>query len=284
MTEKLPVNLGAVQETLLIPLLGRAHETARPGGLIHDPKAVEIVERLDYDFSKWEKARSLAGATVRTRMFDTMVSHFLADHPSGTVVELGCGLNTRADRLDNGQATWFDLDLPDVIELRRSFFANEPRRTMLAASVLETDWMDTVAVTGGPWMFVSEAVLIYLDAAQVRQAMTQIAGRFAPMWLAFDTCGQKMVDGQARHDAMKHMSQDSWFVWACDDPREIEEWDTGLELLESKSFLDADQAIIDQMPRPYRLVARFAPFVMRRVTSQYRLNVAGSDNPSPATH
>ena len=148
---KVTVDLGPVQETLLIPLLGRAVETRKDNGLIHDEKAVHIVESLDYDFSKWEKSKSLSGATIRTRMFDDDVQSFLADYPTGTVVEIGCGLNTRFERLDNGQAQWFDLDLPDSLALRRQFFQDQPRRTMLEASVLETDWMEPVAATGGPW-------------------------------------------------------------------------------------------------------------------------------------
>ncbi|MEM9610756.1 MAG: class I SAM-dependent methyltransferase [Actinomycetota bacterium] len=281
MAERVPVQLGAVQETLLIPLLGRARETEKSNGLIDDPKAVEIVERLDYDFSKWEGGRSLPGATVRTRMFDTWVEHFLARDPDGTVVELGCGLNTRADRLDNGRATWIDIDLPDVIELRRRFFTDGPRRTMIAASVVDTGWMDAVEATGGPWMFVADAVLIYLDEPDVRRTMSQIAERFAPSWLAFDTADQTMIDGQVRHDAMKHLSSDSWFVWACDDPQVIESWAIGLELVESKTLLDADRSIVDRMPLPNRLVTRHAPFLLRRAVSHYRLHLATTSPTAP---
>jgi O-methyltransferase involved in polyketide biosynthesis len=148
---KLNVSLGPVQETLLIPLLGRAAETRRSGGLINDPRAVEIVNQLDYDFSKWKKSQSLAGCVLRTRMFDDDVRDFLAHNPDGTVVEIGCGLNTRFERLDNGQAQWFDLDLPDTIALRRQFFEDVPRRTMIAASVLDSGWVGQVKATGGPF-------------------------------------------------------------------------------------------------------------------------------------
>ena len=53
------VDLGPVQETLLIPLLARARETENPRGLLRDPRAVAIVRSLDYDFGKWEGGRSL---------------------------------------------------------------------------------------------------------------------------------------------------------------------------------------------------------------------------------
>ncbi|MEM8639742.1 MAG: class I SAM-dependent methyltransferase [Cyanobacteria bacterium P01_G01_bin.54] len=269
---KITVELGPVQETLLIPLLGRAAETKKKNGLIQDPKAVTIVESLDYDFAKWQKSKALAGATLRTRMFDQDVQAFLAEHPTGTIVEIGCGLNTRFERLDNGRAQWFDLDLPDSLALRRQFFQDEPRRTMLEASVLATDWLETVAATGGPWCFISEAVIIYLEAAQARQAITQIANHFPGAWLLIDTTAQEMVESQSTHDAMKYLSPDSWFRWACDDPHEIETWAANLRLVRSRTFLDADPELIKQAPLQIRLVAQWLPWLIRGKVDGYRLN------------
>ncbi|MEM9090114.1 MAG: class I SAM-dependent methyltransferase [Cyanobacteria bacterium P01_F01_bin.53] len=265
------VNLGPVQETLLIPLLGRAVETQKGSGLIQDEKAVEIVKALDYDFSKWKKSKALAGATLRTRIFDQDVQAFLQQHPTGTVVEIGCGLNTRFERLDNGQAQWFDLDLPDSLALRRQFFQDEPRRTMLEASVLDTDWMDAVAATGGPWCFISEAVIIYLDRGQAKQAITQIANRFPGAWILIDTTSQKMVDSQPTHDAMKYLSPDSWFRWVCNDPYEIETWGH-LRLVRSSTFLDAGPELMKYAPFPIALLARWAPWLIRKNIDGYRLN------------
>ena len=268
---KVAVDLGPVQETLLIPLLGRAIQTQKGNGLIQDEKAVQIIESLDYDFAKWQKSKSLAGATLRTRMFDQDVQAFLTKHPTGTVVEIGCGLNTRFERLDNDQARWFDLDLPDSLALRRQFFQDEPRRTMLEASVLDLDWMEPVAATGGPWCFISEAVIIYLEAAQARQAITQIADRFPGAWFLLDTTSQKMVDGQSTHDAMRHMSQESWFRWACDDPQEIEDWGN-LRLVRSRTFFDADAELMKQVPWQTSFFVRWTPWLIRRKVQGYRLN------------
>jgi O-methyltransferase involved in polyketide biosynthesis len=134
---KLSVVLGPAQETLLITLYGRAVETIKRSGLIDDPRAVEIAEQLNYNFAKWNGARSLAAATLRTRMFDEDVQAFLAEHPAGTIVELGCGLNTRFERIDNGLAQWVDIDLADAIELRRRFFPDHPRRTVIAADLTD---------------------------------------------------------------------------------------------------------------------------------------------------
>lgn len=273
---KLLVELGPVQETLLIPLLGRARETAKSRGLIGDPKAVEIVDSLDYDFSKWEGGPSLVGSCLRTRMFDRYVEDFLTDHPSGTVVELGCGLNSRFERLDNGQAQWFDLDLPDVMALRRRFFEDGPRRTMLTGSILELEWMDRVVATGGPWIVVAEAVLIYLGADDARWVIETVTRKLPGALIAFDTTSQRMVAEQGKHDAMRHLPQASWFRWACDDPREVESWNGSFRLLASRSFLDADDDLVARFPLAWRLLTRYAPWVLRPRIGNYRLNLVAT--------
>lgn len=273
------VELGPVQETLLIPLLGRAQETRKANGLLKDERAVEVLAALDYDFSKWERSKSLIGSCLRTRMLDEYVEGFLEQNPAGTVVEIGCGLNTRYNRVDNGTVRWFDLDLPDVIALRRRFFSDSNRQTMLEGSVLDPDWMGAVRQTGGPWMFVSEAVLIYLPSALAEEAIKQIARTFPGCQLAFDTTSQKMVDGQARHDAMRHLPKASWFQWGCDDPTVIETWDVGLHLLQSKTFMDASDSLQSHLPRALRLMVRWFPGLVRSRIQGYRLNLALQDRP-----
>ncbi|MEM8609085.1 MAG: class I SAM-dependent methyltransferase [Myxococcota bacterium] len=277
MQASLPVTLGPVQETLLIPLLGRARETEKKRGILGDPKALEIVDSLAFDFSKWEGTRSLVGTCVRTCMFDTYVRDFLKRYPDGTVVELGCGLNTRFERLDNGLARWIEVDLPDVIELRRLFFEEGPRRTLIAASALDTSWMDVAEETRAPVMVVAEAILIYLDAPQARQALEAIAARFPGSWIAFDTTSSRRVDAQARHDAKRHLPSETWFRWRFGDPSEIEAWGVGLRLAESRTFLDAEPSLVAAFPWAFRLLVRCAPWWLRRRIGDYRLNLVIAD-------
>jgi O-methyltransferase involved in polyketide biosynthesis len=97
-----------------------------------------MVAGIDYDFDRFGSSGTMtAYHALRTAVFDEWVLEFLAGHPTGTVVEIGAGLSTRFERLDNGQATWVDIDLPDAMDLRRQLLGGSPRRTMLARSVLE---------------------------------------------------------------------------------------------------------------------------------------------------
>jgi O-methyltransferase involved in polyketide biosynthesis len=265
------VHLGAVQETLLIPLYGRAVESRKPDGLLTDPRAEEMVESLDYDFSRFEGVPSLVGATLRTLLFDHWVRDFLQQHPDGTVVELGTGLNTRYERVGNGKAHWFDVDLPDVIELRRAFFADEERRRMVAASVLDEVWVPLVQQAPGPYFFAAEAVLPYLTEPGVRQVLHRLTSSFPGSLLALDTTGPGMVDTQDSHDALGKVT--ARMQWSCADPAELQQWKSGLRLMESYLLTALPKAVNKQLPEAYREMLRAAEAQRLPQLEDYRLSL-----------
>ncbi|QIS13630.1 class I SAM-dependent methyltransferase [Nocardia arthritidis] len=262
--------LGEVQETLLIPLYGRAVETGKSRPILRDPKAVEMVRAIDYDFGRFDGGRSLFGTVLRTSIIDAWVLDFLERHPDGTVVEIGAGLNTRFERVDNGRLHWVDLDLPDAMALRSEFFAESDRRRMLAASVLDDSWIEPVKTLPGPYFFISEGVLVYLEEAQVRRALTLIAENFRGADLAMDTTGRWMIDHQDNHDALGKVS--ARMRWACDDPAEVEGWAPGWRLLASGDLSRLPARMRDRMPLPQRIGLRAASLIFRQRFGHYRLN------------
>ncbi|RDI61331.1 O-methyltransferase involved in polyketide biosynthesis [Nocardia pseudobrasiliensis] len=262
--------LGEVQETLLIPLYGRATETGKPRPMLRDPKAVEMVRAIDYDFGRFDGGRSLFGVVVRTSIIDAWVLDFLDAHPEGTVVEIGAGLNTRFERVDNGRLHWVDLDLPDAMALRSQFFVESDRRRMLAASVLDEGWVAVVKTFPAPYFFISEGVLVYLEEADVRRAVTLIAENFPGADIVTDTTGRWMIDHQDRHDAMKRVS--ARMRWACDDPAELEGWGLGLRLLESGDLSRLPDRLRDRVPLARRAGLRAASLILRERFGRYKLN------------
>lgn len=271
-SELIKFNLGKVQETLFIPLYGRACESAKHNPMLIDHKAVSIVECIDYDFSKWDKAPSLFASCYRTLMFDDLITGFLEAHPYATIVEMGCGLNTRFERIDNGKARWFELDLPDVIEMRRQFFNDEPRRTMLATSALDTQWFSQIERTDAPILFISEAMLIYLQKSHVRDLIKQLSTHFDSAHLLLDTVSTHMVENQASHDAMKHLSKDSWFVWGCDDPHLATSWAKNSELVTSLVFTQAPRHLRQHLPLSAQMMLMTTPWLAHQMAQDYKIN------------
>jgi O-methyltransferase involved in polyketide biosynthesis len=254
--------LGAVQETLFIPLAGRARETRKKRPVLRDPKAAEMVASIDYDAAKYGRGAGGLVTVLRGAIFDSWVRAFLDAHPAGTVVEIGTGLNTRFERVDNGAVHWFDLDLPDTIELRRSFFADTGRRRMVAASALDEAWLQLVAESPGPYFFVTEGVLVYLPEDGVTQTLARIADRFPGAFVALDTYSRRMYEQQHRMAAKRNIAR---WAWACDDPRWLER--LGLRMVESSTITRPPRALRRQLPARYRYLLPLAGPVLGKLVT-----------------
>jgi O-methyltransferase involved in polyketide biosynthesis len=258
MADKLRADLGPVQQTLFVPLAARARETARKRPVLRDPKAVEMVRSIQFDDAVYGRGWAGFVTVLRTRIFDWWVRQFLAEHPNGTVVELGTGLNTRFERTDNGTAHWIDLDLPDTIELRRRFFEDTDRRQMVAASLLDEDWLAAVEQRPAPYFFISDGVLVYLKEDAVTRALARIADRFPGAMLAFDTYPRVTFNQQHKMAARRGMA--ARWAWACDDPRSLER--LGLRLVESATITRPPEALRPQLPFRYRSLLPLADPVL----------------------
>jgi O-methyltransferase involved in polyketide biosynthesis len=275
MPDETKVELGQVQQTLFFPLLARARETESRRPLLSDPKAVELVRAINFNAAAFQ-GRLRFIVVIRTMILDWWIRQFLAEHPDGTVVELGTGLNTRFERTDNGSVHWIDLDLPDTIELRRRFFADTDRRRMLAASLLDEDWLPEVETLPGPYFFVSDGVLTYLREEDVTAALARIAARFPGSRLAFDTYSEATMKYEHKMAAKRGIAR---WQWACDDPRTLER--LGLRLLESARPTRPPAGLRAELPASYRYLLPIAdPVLGRGFTLSLFQSAPGPSGPS----
>ena len=132
------IELTGVPETLLWNLWNRAAEARRPDSVLKDPKAVELVDQIDYPFDQFGGTAMAQWHALRVLAFDREVRRFLTGHPGGTVVALGEGLETQFWRVDDGRLTWLTVDLPETVTVRRALLPDEPpRRRSLPCSALD---------------------------------------------------------------------------------------------------------------------------------------------------
>ena len=180
--------------------------------MVQDPIAVDLVQRIDFDFSRFAH---LGGSQqvftmMRTRQMDRWIRSFLAAHPDAVVVDIGCGLDARFERVDNGQVAWYDLDLPNVIALRRQFYAETPRRRFIANSAFDLAWLDQVASRQGqPCLFVSEGVLVYFSEEQVKRLVLALRERFPGAELIFDSVPWVLPHASWMHPTLRTLKQKS---------------------------------------------------------------------------
>jgi O-methyltransferase involved in polyketide biosynthesis len=181
-------DLGGVPETALWTLYTRAHEARRPDRLIEDPKAIELVDALDYPFLERfgpDKADMAEGEALRTRVFDDEVRRFLQEHPEGTVLTLAEGLETQFWRADNGQARWIGVDLPEMVNLRRLLLPDSTRQRPIACSALDDRWMDEVDPARGI-LITAKGLFQYFQPAEVHRLIATCAERFPGAVMVFE--------------------------------------------------------------------------------------------------
>ncbi len=114
--------------------------------MLIDNLAVEAVNRLDYDFSKIEGIDSISnlGWIARCSHIDRTIREFITKRPNATVVNLGCGLDTAFWRVNDSTVNWFDLDLPNVIELRSKLLPKHAHVQSIASSAFDSKWFSYI--------------------------------------------------------------------------------------------------------------------------------------------
>jgi O-methyltransferase involved in polyketide biosynthesis len=234
-------DLTGVAETLLLPLYIRARESRRPDAILKDRLVEDLIDRLDYDFSsfKFDKDDEV-GIILRVRQFDHYARAFLEQNPNGRVVHLGCGLDNRFERVDNGSLEWYDLDLPEVIELRRRLLGGEqPRYHLLACSIFDRPWLDELSdLPPCPTLFLAEGVFMYFTEAQVKALLLALCQRFPGSELVFDGFSRLVV--WANNRLLGRIKIRARYSFALSNGKDLEAWG-GLYLLEQWRYFDCNE-------------------------------------------
>jgi O-methyltransferase involved in polyketide biosynthesis len=187
----LMVDLGAVQETLLIPLWARAKDAEQNDPILADFYARDIAARIDYDFSKFDtkhmEKHKLAWP-IRAYNFDNCIREFLAHNSSALVVNIGAGLDTTFQRVDDRSVRWVNIDLPDVAELRQRLIPDSEQEMTIAKSVFDFTWIDDISRQrkGRSVLFISAGVLCYFDTSEVEALFRKLADAFPSAHFIFD--------------------------------------------------------------------------------------------------
>lgn len=229
-----PVALSGEQETLFITLFAKALDFRARRSILKDRKADEIARSIDYDFERLGGLGSRRVLVARARQIDVWVQEFLRSRPEAVVLNLGCGLDSRFLRVGSpASVSWFDLDYPEVIRLRRRFYSDGPGYRMLAGSITDADWVQGIAADR-PVCAVSDGVFEYLTEEQVRTLLRRITSRFPSGTVIFDVMNAFAVEsGRAR---LKERTG-AEFRWAVDDPRVLDALDPRLRRTATVSLL-----------------------------------------------
>ncbi|WP_052279176.1 class I SAM-dependent methyltransferase [Methanosarcina acetivorans] len=197
---KIKVNFSRVLGTPLVPLCARAKISKEYSSLFNDAKAIELIEQIDYDFLTLEKSSGdylLFATAARAMQFDNKVKAYIKEHPHASVVNLGAGFDTGFYRVDNGAIHWYDLDLPEIIEVRKHLLPEMNRTACIANSFLDPGWCQAIKNENGIFM-IAGGLFRFFDEAQVRQFFSLIADRLPGSEIVFEAESKSSNDVDGR--------------------------------------------------------------------------------------
>jgi O-methyltransferase involved in polyketide biosynthesis len=245
------VRWGSVEWTNLVTLYLRACESRLEQPILGDQAAAEAVDRIDYDFKRmrrvaqpWSNQYLVA---LRAKKLDDWSAAFLHRHPNAVVLHLGCGMDTRAFRLDPpATVDWFDVDQPGVIELRRKLYDDRDGYHMIGSSVTDTEWLEQIPADR-PALVVAEGLLMFLAEREAWGLLQRLTDRFDSGELLFDTLSPM-------GPRLSLVFSKGIVKWGIRDVREMEQWNPRLKFLEQTSALTGYERIQET---PQRLLYGF---------------------------
>lgn len=284
------IKISDVATTSLITLYCRAIESEKEDPIINDPKAVEIKNELDKILSKSSNRleRSLVEGrinknlmvhiAIRAKRYDEYTEEFLKNSPCGVIVNIGCGLDSRFLRIDNGKVIFYDLDLPEVIQVKKQFFKESDRYHFIASSVLDFDWMRIVFKHKGPFLFIAEGVFMYLKGDDVKSLVLKLQSVFPGSELLCEVINSlwlkkpldKLVKNKMQRNA--HLGKGAMFYSGIRDSKEMEEWNNGIVLIDDWSYFDSKNKRLGGYKIFYKIFGRFELFKKSQWTVHYKLN------------
>lgn len=227
------LQFGDIQETALIPLAIKASETARPNARIKDLKAKEIIDSLGVDVSKFDPFLSHEGVVARTILYREQLKELLNKYPDAVCINLGCGFDDKFSQVDNGSVRWFDVDLPDQIDVRRKVYEDRERCVMLEGNALNGDWTRSIP-KADMVIVVMEGVLEYFSKEQVKTCLNMLCDSFPHGYLLAELHSPFLEKNSKHHDAVKNTN--ATFGWGTKSGREYLKLEPRMTLVSETSY------------------------------------------------
>nr|WP_319372877.1 class I SAM-dependent methyltransferase [uncultured Methanobacterium sp.] len=246
------VHLTKEKETLLITLYAKALDNRSEKPILSDQKADEMVKAIDYDFEKLIPPEDLNSANlvvIRAKQIDTWIEEFLKTYPNVIVLNLGCGLDTRVSRINPSKdVCWFDVDYPEVINLRKRFYSNQENYQMVKSSLTELRWLEKIP-NNKPVMVVAEGVLEYLTEYEVKTLLNRLTDHFSHGQIIFDVMNSFAIESGQK--SLKKTTG-AEHKWAVDDIQKVDVLNSKLKRISSLSIMGSK--FMHKLPLKYRLI------------------------------
>ena len=243
------IKIEGVPATMLQTVYARARESQKSKPKFKDKKAEEIVEQLDYNFSAARRDWIMrTGVVARTILFDRLIKAFLVCHPHTTVINIGCGLDTRCVRYQNLYDHWYNLDLKETMDIRHQFLSDNKKMHSIVMSCLDEEWVKQVE-PNELYVIVIEGLLMYFNEEEVHTLFRILDQHFPKMIIVAEVMSPLMV----AHVKEKSIQQsNAKFKWGMTHGEELSNVFPNLEHLKDVSLVEG----MKEVSPIYKLLAK----------------------------
>lgn len=246
------ISLKEEMETLLITLYGRAKMSKK--GMFKDVDAELAIAQIDYDFSKLRvQEKTQIMLSIRGALIDDFTKEYLREHPDSTVIYLGCGLDSRARRLGFPAKLWYDLDFPQVINIKQKLYEETRNYKYIPSSVTDWEWMDSVECNNSPVLIIAEGLLMYLSEQSIKTLFLKTRDKFKDVTLIFDAYSNLTAKQAKNHPSLKKTG--ATIQWGVDSPKALEAFGDGI--IHIKTIYLTDDSATERLPKGYRVMFKF---------------------------
>jgi O-methyltransferase involved in polyketide biosynthesis len=248
------MKLTDVSKTAITTLRCHVLESKKNKPVMNDPMAEYCLEELMAFATEEEKKllfnRKLSPVltnhiAIRARKYDSIVNNYVSENPSCKVIHLGCGFDTRYWRINNRQCEYIELDLPELIEMKREILKHHLSYEMIGCSVMDTSWIDQVTSKGNrSFLLIAEGLFMYLPGIDVINLFKVFSERFCNSQITLEVVTEKYTRGIWKKIVIMKIKRElgfdagSSYSFGVKSASEIESFGEGLKVENEWSYFE----------------------------------------------
>ena len=230
-----------VQQTLCMPLWGRAIAAKKYPSLFPDHDAGRIVKEMGVDWSDKKLYRfqyMWMCCLIRQYNMAWEVRNYLKEHPHAAVVELGAGLSCLRRQMKNETNPWYCLDMENVIPLCEKHIPPGKLERNVACDLNDLSWFDRIDFRMEDGIvFTAGGLFYYFEKEQVRRLLCAMAERFPGGMATFDAVNAVGLKGVNAEVKMAGNKTKSFF--SLERPKEeLEGWSEHIMNVMERDYID----------------------------------------------
>ncbi|WP_295112460.1 class I SAM-dependent methyltransferase [uncultured Methanobrevibacter sp.] len=250
--------LEGVEKTMLLTLFAKAQHSQKKNHKFYDQKAIEIISKIDYDFTVANQDRFMKyGVISRTIVLDEMVSDYIKKHPHSTIVNIASGMDTRFNRLDNCLIKWYNIDLENSVNFRRQYLEDTDRVKTLAYSAMDSNWASEIKIESGNVLFIIEGLSMYLTENDNSEILKIINDNFRHCSIFVEIMPPVSVENVKEKSVEQTSSE---FIWGVEKGSQLLNLNSGFKWIRDVNLFDG----MNKFKPAFRLFT-WLPFLRKKM-------------------